>query len=62
MSKSVLRHLLTALGIVIGLVGLKDVVPVLQFLQDNLDQIWDSVVALIGVVTTIIGFFVGREK
>ena len=61
-TKSVIRHLLTALGALLGVIGLNHFVPVLDYLQNSLDTIWDSVIAIIGVVTTLIGFFTNKDR
>lgn len=61
-TKSLIRHFLTALGTVVTLIGLNHWVPVLDYLSGSLDSLWDSVVAVIGIVTTLVGYFVKRDK
>jgi len=61
-TKSLIRHLLTALGTVVGLIGLNGFVPVLDFLAESLDQVWDSVVVVLGFVTTVLGFLKNKER
>jgi phage-related protein len=61
-TKSLLRHILTALGVVLGLVGANKVVPVISFLQDNLDGVWAAVSSLIGFVTALLAFFSGKDR
>lgn len=56
-TRSLIRHILTALGTVVALIGLNGVVPIIDFLSENLDAVWDAVVVIIGFVTTMIGFF-----
>lgn len=59
-TKSLIRHILTALGFVLGLVGLNKFTGVIDYLIQNLDAIWSAVVALIGFVVSIFGFFKDR--
>jgi hypothetical protein len=61
-TKSLIRHALTAIGTVIALLGINAWVPIIDFLKDNLEPIWDSVTVLIGFVVTLYGFFVNRDK
>lgn len=61
-TKSLIRHILTALGVVLGLLGLEKVTGLVQYILDNLDSLWSAVVTVVGFVTTIIGFFLNREK
>lgn len=56
-TKSLIRHVITALGTVIALIGLDDWVPLLDLLQNSLDSVWDSIVVVIGLVTSVLGFF-----
>lgn len=59
-TKSLIRHILTALGFVLGLIGLDKFTGVVEYLSSSLDQIWAAVLVISGVVTTVIGFF--KEK
>lgn len=59
-TKSLIRHILTALGFVLGLVGLNKFTGVIDYLIQNLDAIWSAVLALVGFVTSIFGFFKDR--
>lgn len=61
-TKSTIRHILTALGVVLGLFGLGNLSGVIDFTLVNLDGIWDAVLTLVGVVTTWIGFFKNKER
>lgn len=61
-TKSLIRHILTALGFVLGAVGVADAANVIEFLLADLDIIWDAVLVLVGVVTTVIGFFKDSER
>lgn len=57
MKKSLIRHLLTALGTVLTLVGLEQFSGALNYLVEQLDAIYSAALTLIGVITTIIGYF-----
>jgi hypothetical protein len=61
-TKSLIRHILTAVGTVLVLVGVNGAVPIVDFLQENLDSMWEAIVAIVGFVTTLIGFFTDKGK
>lgn len=60
-TKSLIRHLITALSTVFIFVGLSKFTPILQYLIDNLDQVSAAITTLITVVTAIYGFFFKRN-
>ena len=62
MNKSIIRHILTALGAVLAFLGLGNFTGLLEILSSNLDGVWDAVVLLVGVVTSVLGYFKGREE
>lgn len=59
-TKSLIRHILTALGFVLGLVGLNKFTGVVDYLTQNLDTIWSAVTTLVGIVIGIYGYFKDR--
>lgn len=61
-TKSLIRHILTALGFLLSALGVADAANVVDFLLADLDIIWDAVLVLIGVITTVIGFFKNKER
>ncbi len=61
-TKSIIRHALTAIGVILGFIGLSKFVPIVEFLQANLDQLWAAISLIIGLVTTLIGFFKNKER
>ena len=60
MTKSLLRHILTAIGSVLVFLGFGKFTSLIDILVQNLDVVWDAVVALIGFVLTVWGFFKNR--
>ena len=60
MTKSLLRHILTAIGSALVFLGLGKFTGLIDILVQNLDVVWDAVVALIGFVLTVWGFFKNR--
>jgi hypothetical protein len=61
-TKSLIRHILTALGTIVALIGLNGVLPIIDFLQESLDQVWDSVVVVIGFITTLYGYLKDNDR
>lgn len=61
-TKSLIRHLLTALGTILVLLGLNGAIPVIDFLKESLDTVWGSIVTIIGFITTLYGFLKDRER
>jgi hypothetical protein len=60
--KSLVRHLLTALGVLLTLLGVDKLIPVVEYLQTNLDGVFAAITTLVGVVVTIIGFFRNKDR
>lgn len=60
-TKSLIRHTLTALGVLLAAIGLGDISDLFNTLVLDLDKIWDAVMVIIGLVTTVAGFFTGRK-
>lgn len=61
-TKSLIRHALTVLGTMLVMLGLTKWAPIVQYLLDNLDSFWAAVTGILGVVTTLIGFFKNKER
>jgi hypothetical protein len=61
-NKSLIRHLLTALGFLLATLGVADAAEVVDFLLVELNNIWDAVLVLVGVVTSVVGFFQNKER
>lgn len=61
-TKSLIRHLLTAIGFLLATLGLADAADLVNILIADLDKIWDAVLILVGVVTTVAGFFQNKER
>jgi hypothetical protein len=60
--KSLVRHLLTAIGILLTFLGVDKFIPMLEYLQSNLDEVFASVATIVGVIVTIIGFFNNKDR
>ena len=59
---SLIRHALTALGVVLTLLGLGKWTGATDYLVNNLDGLWAAISAIIGIVTTFIGFFKNQDR
>lgn len=57
---SLIRHCLTALGVVLSLVGLGKYTGATDYLVANLDGVWAAISVVIGAITTLFGFFKAR--
>lgn len=62
MNKSLIRHVLTALGTIALVLGLNFWVPVIDYLKDNLDAVWAASAVVVGFVVQLIGFFKNKER
>ena len=60
--KSLIRHLLTAVGILLTLLGVDKLIPVVEYLQGNLDGLFAAITTVIGIVMTVIGFFKDKDR
>lgn len=61
-TKSLVRHLLTAIGFLLATLGLTDASGLVNDLLANLDGTWDAILVLVGTVTTVIGFFKNKDR
>jgi len=61
-TKSLIRHLLTAIGFLLATLGLADAADLVNILLADLDKTWDAALVLVGVVTTVVGFFQNKER
>jgi hypothetical protein len=61
-TKSIIRHVLTALGVVLGFVGLSKFTGLLDILNQNLDTVWNAVLTIVGFITTLVGFFKNKDR
>lgn len=60
--KSVIRHALTAIGAVVTLLGIAKFTNLLDYLNTNFDTIWAAVATIVGLITTVLGFFKNSER
>jgi hypothetical protein len=61
-NKSLIRHLLTALGVLMTALGLGNASGLIEELLANLDKIWDAVLVITGTVVSILGFFRNKDR
>ena len=61
-TKSLIRHILTALGVLLAAVGMADAAELFNTLLLDLDKVWDAVLVLVGLVTTVLGFFKDKDR
>jgi Zn-dependent protease with chaperone function len=61
-TKSLIRHILTALGVLLAAVGMADASDLFNTLLVDLDGIWDAILVITGLVTTVVGFFTKRKE
>lgn len=61
-TKSIIRHLITALGAVLGFIGLSKFTGILDYVNTNLDSIWEAVLTIVGFVATLSGFFKDKAR
>jgi hypothetical protein len=61
-TKSIVRHVLTGLGAILAFFGITAATGVIEYTLVNLDTVWNAIIALLGFVTTVIGFFKNKER
>ena len=61
-TKSLIRHMLTALGVLLAALGLGNASGLIEELLSNLDVIWDAVLVIVGTIVTIVGFFRNKDR
>lgn len=54
---SLIRHILTALGMILAALGLGKFTGVIDFTLANLDTAWQAGLTIAGIFTSIYGFF-----
>lgn len=61
-TKSLIRHILTALGAIAMTLGIDNFTGIIEYIQANFDQVTAAVTAIIGFLTTIFGFFKDKDR
>lgn len=61
-TKSLIRHILTALGTILALLGLNQFTGVVDFMLESFDGVWGAIELLVGFVIALIGFFQDRGE
>ena len=62
MTRSAIRHIITAVGTVLALFGLDNFVDIFDFANQNLDAIWAAVETIVGFALAIYGFAKNPER
>lgn len=61
-TKSLIRHILTAIGAIAMTLGIDSFTGIIEYIQSNFDQVTASVTAVIGFLTTLFGFFKDKDR
>ena len=61
-TKSLIRHLLTALGTLLVVFGLGKYTGAIDYLLGNLDSVWQAIIVIGGAITTVVGFFKDKVR
>ncbi len=61
-TKSLIRHILTAVGMIIALTGLNEWTGLLDILTGNLDGVYAGIAVVGGLITAVGGFFKDRKR
>ena len=61
-TKSLTRHILTALGVLLAALGLADASELVNGTLAQLDAIWDAALVLVGFGTSVVAFLSGKER
>jgi hypothetical protein len=61
-TKSLIRHILTALGVLLAALGLADASELVNGTLAQLDSIWDAALVLVGFGTSVAAFLSGKER
>lgn len=61
-TKSLIRHILTALGFLLSALGVAHYAELVDLLLFELDTAWDAGVVLVGIVMQVIGFFKDKGR
>lgn len=61
-TKSLIRHIMTGVGLLLGFIGLGKFTGLLEILQQNLDGLFAAFLSISGVVTMVAGFFRNKKR
>lgn len=61
-TKSLIRHILTALGVLLAATGMADAAELVNGTLADLNKLWDAVLVLVGFVTSVVAFFKNKER
>ena len=60
--KSTIRHILTAVGVFLGVFGLSEWTGLIDLFTADLDTLWAAINTIVGFVLTIFGFFKDKTR
>ena len=55
--KSTIRHILTALGVLLGVFGLGQFTGAIEIVNVEFDAVWEAVQIIVGFAMTMYGYF-----
>jgi hypothetical protein len=61
-TKSLIRHILTALGVLLAALGMADAAELVNGMLADMDKVWDAVLVLVGFATSVLAFFTNKER
>ena len=61
-TKILIRHSLTALGTLVGVIGLEHITGLITYVLENLDSVWEAILTIVGFGTAIFGFIKDAER
>lgn len=61
-TKSLIRHIITATGLILAAFGATKWTGLLDIIGSNLDGVWEAGLVIVGFITSIIGFFKNRDR
>lgn len=61
-TKSLIRHIITAIGLLLAALGANKWTGLLDIITNNLDGVFAAIAVFSGLVTAIFGFFKDRNR
>lgn len=61
-TKSAIRHIITALLAIVGILGLGELTGFIKIIDVNLDSVWEAIMTLVGFIGSLIAFFKDKDR